>query len=55
MAKIDGYEMPDELYYHKEHTWARVEYKKARVGMTDYARNWRATSFMLICRLKGMR
>ena len=37
MAKIDAYEMPDELYYHKEHTWVRVEYKKVRIGATDYA------------------
>jgi glycine cleavage system H protein len=36
-TKIGGYEMPEELYYHKEHTWARVEYKKVKVGATDYA------------------
>ena len=37
MTKIDEYEMPDDLYYHKEHTWARVEYKKVRIGVTDFA------------------
>lgn len=37
ITKIDGYEMPEELYYHKEHTWARVEYKKVKVGVTDYS------------------
>ena len=37
MTKIDKYEMPEDLYYHKEHTWARVEYKKVRVGVTDFA------------------
>ena len=36
-TKIDGYEMPEELYYHKEHTWARVEYKKVKIGVTDYS------------------
>ena len=37
MTEISGYDMPDDLYYHKEHTWARVEYKKVRVGVTDFA------------------
>ena len=27
--------MPDELYYHEEHSWARVEGAKVTVGMTD--------------------
>ncbi|MBC8417433.1 MAG: glycine cleavage system protein GcvH [Proteobacteria bacterium] len=35
MAEIKGYNMPDELYYHKEHSWARVEGTKVTVGMTD--------------------
>ena len=25
MVEIEGYEMPDELYYTKDHTWVRVE------------------------------
>ncbi|MHC5054537.1 MAG: glycine cleavage system protein H [Planctomycetota bacterium] len=34
MAEIEGYDMPDELYYHKEHAWARVEDDgKVTVGM----------------------
>jgi glycine cleavage system H protein len=37
MATVDGYEMPDELYYHREHMWARVEGEEATVGMTDFA------------------
>jgi len=37
MTQIDEYEMPEDLYYHKEHTWARVEYKKVRIGVTDFA------------------
>jgi len=30
---------PDELKYHKEHTWARIEGKKAVIGITDYAQD----------------
>jgi len=30
---------PDELKYHKEHTWARIEGKKAMIGITDYAQD----------------
>jgi len=36
MANIKGYDMPDELYYHKDHSWARVEGTKVTVGMTDF-------------------
>ena len=35
MAEIKGYNMPDELYYHEEHSWARVDGIKVTVGMTD--------------------
>jgi glycine cleavage system H protein len=28
---------PDDLKYHKEHTWVKVSGKKAKVGITDYA------------------
>jgi glycine cleavage system H protein len=28
--------MPDELYYHEEHSWARVDGNRVRVGMTDF-------------------
>jgi glycine cleavage system H protein len=28
---------PDDLRYHKEHSWARVEGNKATIGITDYA------------------
>ena len=36
MADIKGYNMPDELYYHEEHSWARVEDNRVTVGMTDF-------------------
>ena len=35
MADIKGYNMPEELYYHEEHSWAKVEGAKVTVGMTD--------------------
>lgn len=28
---------PENLKYHKEHTWVRVSGKKATIGITDYA------------------
>jgi len=28
---------PDDLRYHKEHTWVRVSGKKGTIGITDYA------------------
>ena len=30
---------PDDLKYHKEHTWVRVSGKKATIGITDYAQD----------------
>lgn len=36
MADVKGYNMPDELYYHKDHSWARVDGTKVTVGMNDF-------------------
>ncbi len=36
MADIKGYNMPDDLYYHEEHSWARLDGKKVTVGMNDF-------------------
>ncbi len=36
MAVIEGYNMPDDLYYHVEHSWAKVEDDVVVVGMTDF-------------------
>ncbi len=33
------YNVPEGLYYTKEHEWVRVEGDKCRVGVTDYAQN----------------
>jgi glycine cleavage system H protein len=35
--EIEGYQLPDDLYYHKEHFWARVEGNTVTVGTTDFA------------------
>ena len=37
MVKVDGYEVPEGLYYTKDWKWLKVEGDKVRVGMTDYA------------------
>ncbi len=37
MVEIEGYKLPDELYYTKDHTWARVEDDgTVTVGMDAY-------------------
>jgi glycine cleavage system H protein len=36
MADIKGYNMPDDLYYHKDHSWAKVDGSKVTVGMNDF-------------------
>lgn len=30
---------PDDLKYHKEHTWIKVSGKKVTIGITDYAQD----------------
>jgi glycine cleavage system H protein len=35
--KVDDTEVPDDLYYTKEHEWVKIESDKCRVGITDYA------------------
>jgi glycine cleavage system H protein len=37
MVKVDGYNVPEGLYYSKEYEWAKVEGDKVRVGITDFA------------------
>jgi glycine cleavage system H protein len=34
---IQGYHIPDELLYTKEHEWVRLEGQVVKVGITDYA------------------
>ncbi|KXH72069.1 MAG: hypothetical protein AM326_03850 [Candidatus Thorarchaeota archaeon SMTZ-45] len=35
--EIEGFLFPSELYYHPDHTWAKVEDNNVRVGITPYA------------------
>lgn len=35
--QIQGYDVPDDLMYTKEHEWAKEEGPKIRIGITDYA------------------
>jgi len=35
--EIEGYSLPDDLYYHKEHYWARVEGSTVTIGTSDFA------------------
>ena len=35
--EIEGYLFPDNLYYHKEHFWARVEGDIVVMGTSDFA------------------
>jgi glycine cleavage system H protein len=37
MVKVDGYEVPEGLYYTKDFEWLKIEGDKVRVGVTDYA------------------
>lgn len=36
MADIKGYNMPDDLYYHRDHAWAKVDGDRVTVGMNDF-------------------
>jgi glycine cleavage system H protein len=37
MGTIKGYNMPDDLYFHKDHTWVRVnDDGTVTIGMTDF-------------------
>ena len=37
MVKVDGYEVPEGLYYSKDFEWIKIEGDKVRMGVTDYA------------------
>jgi len=37
MTKVNGYEVPEDLYYTKEFAWIKIEGEKVRCGITDYA------------------
>ena len=35
--KVREYDLPDDLLYHNEHTWVKVEGDKVRIGLNDFA------------------
>lgn len=37
MAKVGKYDLPDDLYHHKGHMWARLEGDILVVGLNDFA------------------
>jgi glycine cleavage system H protein len=37
MVKVEGYEVPEGLYYSKDFAWIKIEGDKIRMGITDYA------------------
>jgi glycine cleavage system H protein len=37
MVKVEDYEVPENLYYHEEYLWAKVEDGKVRIGISDFA------------------
>ncbi len=41
--QIDEYNFLDDLYYHKEHCWARIEGDFVVVGFTDFAQKLAGT------------
>jgi len=37
MVRVFDAEFPEDLYYHRDHMWVRIEDGKARVGYNDWA------------------
>ena len=37
MAVVKDYELPDDLYHHREHMWLRADGDEAVVGLNDFA------------------
>ena len=37
MVKVEDFEVPENLYYHKEYLWAKIEGDKVKIGMIDFA------------------
>lgn len=35
--EIEGYKFPDDIYYHKEHYWAKADGDKVIIGTSDFA------------------
>ncbi len=37
MVKVDESEVPENLFYHKEYQWVKVESGKVKIGIIDFA------------------
>jgi glycine cleavage system H protein len=37
MVKVEGNDFPEDLYFHRDHMWVKVEGDKVRVGYNDWA------------------
>jgi glycine cleavage system H protein len=37
VVKVEDCEVPENLYYHKEYLWAKVENGKVKIGVIDFA------------------
>ncbi len=37
MVKVEGYEVPEGLYFSKDFAWVKIEGDKVRMGISDYA------------------
>lgn len=37
MVKVSDCEVPENLYYHKEYLWAKLEDGKVKIGVIDFA------------------
>ncbi|MEN6637576.1 MAG: glycine cleavage system protein H [Smithella sp.] len=36
MAVVESYNVPEDLYYTKDHAWVRIEGNQIRIGVTDF-------------------
>jgi len=36
MAMIESYQVPEDLYYTRDHAWVRIEGNQIRIGVTDF-------------------
>lgn len=39
MVKVLGFDFPDELYFHRDHMYVRIEGTKSRIGYNAWAQN----------------
>ena len=37
MVKVEGHDFPDDMYFHPDHMWVKIEGDKVRVGYNSWA------------------